>query len=271
MTQYYHQGVVCRLIGFDFLVPLGVEMLRPGENEVSAAKRLLERLVDSYGRFFDAVVADGAYLQAPFIDLCRERGKHVVAVLKDNNPALLADARALFQDQPPQTVHENEGLRIAYWDVEGLTSGEAAIHHPLRVVHTEERQTQRQRIDRHWVQSTTERSWWWATTIPQDIMPMRQIAQVGHGRWGIENECFNQLSAHWSLDHCFYHQPAAILNFILTGLIAFVLLEAFYRLHLKPSVRERFTLKALAQELLLSLPGALAPKAPWLDGAPRPP
>jgi hypothetical protein len=245
-------------------------MLQPGEGEASGAKRLLEGILDSYDRFFDAVVVDGIYLNAPFIDFCRERGKHVVAVLKENNPALLADAKAIFKDQAAHKVAEEEGRTIRYWDVEGLRSGVAAIHHPLRVVHTEEHETKRQRIDRQWVQKTSDHSWYWATTIRQDIMPMRQIAQVGHGRWGIENECFNQLSAHWSLDHCFHHQPVAIINFVLTCLIAFVLVQIFYRLNLKPPMRERYALKALAGELFLALSAMAGGKAPWLDRPPGP-
>ena len=58
VTEYYHRGVVCHLIGFDLALPLDVEMIRPGEDEVGAAKRLLERVFRDYARFFDAVVGD---------------------------------------------------------------------------------------------------------------------------------------------------------------------------------------------------------------------
>jgi hypothetical protein len=258
---------VARLVGFDFLVPLGVEMIAPGEGEVTAAKRLLK----SYDRFFDAVLADGIYLQGPFVDFCRECGKHVLVVLKDNNPALLGDARAIFEARAPEQTREKEGLTIRYWDVEGLQSGEAAANHPLRVVHTEEREAKRQRIGGQWLEETTEHNWWWATTIPQSLMPVRQIADAGHRRWGIENECFNQLSTHWALDHCFHHEPVAINNFILTCMIAFVLVESFYRLNLKFALRARFTLIAITQEILLGLTRMIGQKAPWLDPAPRPP
>ena len=68
--EYYHRGVVCHLIGFDMAVPLDVEMLRPGEGEIVAAKRLLQRVILDYGRFFDAVVGDALYLEAPFFNFC---------------------------------------------------------------------------------------------------------------------------------------------------------------------------------------------------------
>ncbi len=41
VTEYYHQGAVCHLIGQDLALVLDVELLRPGEGEETAAKRLL--------------------------------------------------------------------------------------------------------------------------------------------------------------------------------------------------------------------------------------
>jgi len=48
-------------------VPLDIELIRPGEGEVIAAKRLLERVLQRYGRFFDAVIGDALYLEAPLL------------------------------------------------------------------------------------------------------------------------------------------------------------------------------------------------------------
>jgi hypothetical protein len=56
VTDYYHQGLVCHLIGQDIALVLDVELLRPGEGEETAAKRLLKRVFTNYPRFFDVVV-----------------------------------------------------------------------------------------------------------------------------------------------------------------------------------------------------------------------
>jgi len=96
VIEYYHRAVVCHLIGFDLSVPLDAEPIGPGEGEVVAAERLLQRVFDRYCRFFDVVVADGLYLQSPFLNFCLQRGKHVIAVLKANNSSLLEDAKGLF-------------------------------------------------------------------------------------------------------------------------------------------------------------------------------
>ena len=70
VTEYFHQGVVCHLIGQDLALVLDVELLRPGEGEETAAKRLLERVFTHYPRFFDVVAADALYFDAPFINFC---------------------------------------------------------------------------------------------------------------------------------------------------------------------------------------------------------
>jgi len=45
--------VACHLTGLDLALPLDVELLRPGEGEETAARRLLERVLINYSRFFD--------------------------------------------------------------------------------------------------------------------------------------------------------------------------------------------------------------------------
>ena len=43
VTEYYHRGAVCHLIAQDLALVLDVELLRPGEGEETAAKRLLSQ------------------------------------------------------------------------------------------------------------------------------------------------------------------------------------------------------------------------------------
>lgn len=99
---------------------------------------------------------------------------------------------------------------------------------PLRVLHTEETQNKRERIAGEWVKKSVTAQWWWATTISASLLPSNGLWQAAHHRWDIENDLFNTLSTHWSLDHCFKHDPVAILNFTLTLLITFVLIQSFF-------------------------------------------
>ena len=253
--------MVCHLIGLDLALPLDLEMIRNGEGEVVAAKRLLERVFEHYARFFDVVVGDALYLEGPFFRYCLNHGKDVLAVLKGNNPALLEDARAVFDEMTPQVKHRDKGT-IRFWDSEGFTSSEN-ISAPLRVLHTEETEAKRKRIGGQWVTTTETSSWYWATTLPKTRCPTSVLWKAGHHRWDIENGNFNTLRRDWALNHCFKHDPVAIVNFILTLFIAFVLLQSFYHRNLKPQLRYIFnTLIRIADELHADLTrGNL--HAPW--------
>jgi hypothetical protein len=252
VTEYYHRGVVCHLIGQQLAIPLDVELQRPGEGEVPAAKRLLERVFANYRRYFDAVVGDGLYLEAPFINFCREHHKHVVVVVKGEQRLLFQDAQGLFSQRSPNGQWSERRRTVQYWDDEGFTSCEG-VAEPLRVLHTLETERRRERIARQWKQTEQTSSWYWATTFSQRQLSAREFWRAGHWRWDIENDCFNSTSTHWGLDHVFKHEPTAIVNFVLTLFLAFVLLQCFWRRNLKPPLRDCFTLIGLGAELYAAL------------------
>lgn len=252
--------MVAHLIGFELPVILDIEMIKPGESEIVAARRLFERLVRDYNRFFDAIVGDALYWEGPLAQLCRKHNKHLLAVLKNNNPALLSQARKRLQGCPDhQTTDGKRAVQL--WDNEHFASG--AIDEPFRVVHALEQWTRRQRVGGKWVTKQESAEWFWATTIPRKFLPARQVAQAGHQRWHIENRVFNALSTHWGLDHCFRHDPVAILNFVLILFIAFTMLQCFYQLNMKPARRQRLTLIAVAAELLQGIIAATARQIAW--------
>jgi DDE family transposase len=238
---------VAHLVGHELSIPLDMEPIRPGEGEVVAARRLLARVFDRYGRFFDAVLGDGLYLEAPFFNFCWEHKKHVVAVLKGDHRLLLQDAAGLFAQRPPD-VWNDKRTTIQFWDDEGFTSCEG-IQPALRVLHTVETEVKRERVARQWREKTEVHNWWWATTIPRAQLDTRRLWRAGHSRWDIENDDFNTLSTHWSLNHCFKHDPQAIVNFVLTLFVVFILLQSFYRGNLKPTRRTGLTLIALGDQL----------------------
>ena len=252
VTEYYHRGAVCHLIGQDLAIPLDVELQRPGEGEVSAAKRLLERVFANYSRYFDAVVGDGLYLEAPFINFCLEHHKHIVVVVKGDQRLLLQDAQGLFSQRAPDGQWTEGRRTIQYWDDEGFTSC-AGVSQPLRVLHTVETVQSRERIARQWKETAKTSAWYWATSFSQRQFPVRKFWQAGHWRWDIENDCFNTTSTHWGLDHVFKHEPTAIVNFVLTLFLAFVLLQCFWQRNLKSPLRDHFTLIGLAAELYAAL------------------
>lgn len=263
VTEYYHRGVVCHLAGYDLALPLDMELQLPGEGEEAAAKRLLERVFAMYPRFIDVVTGDALYFDAPFINFCLDHHKHVIVVIKGDQRLLLQDARQLFAQRTPGEW--TEGSRsVRYWDEEGFTSCEG-VKAPLRVLQTEE-------TVRHWDQIRQQQkeetsSWCWGTTLSKTQFTTRLLYQAGHARWDIENDCFNTLSTHFSLDHCFKHEVNAIINFVLTAFIAYVLLQCFWIRNLKPAIRRTIgSLIGLADELYRDLGPDC--RAPWLAQPP---
>jgi hypothetical protein len=260
VVEYYHQGVVCHLIGHDLAVPLDVELLRPGEGEETAAKRLLERVFANYPRYFDVVSGDALYFDAPFINFCLEHKKHALVVVKGDHRLLLQDAQGLFAQQPGQLWQDGRRA-VRYWDAEGFTTAEG-VNKPLRVVHTQETVRRRERVAGQWRKTEETSTWYWATTLTGRQLSTRRVWQAGHGRWDVENDCFDTLSMHWGLDHCFKHEAAAIVNFVLTLFLAYVLLQCFWRRNVKGPLRQKIgTLLNLAEELRRGLGAEV--RAPW--------
>jgi hypothetical protein len=268
VTEYYHQGVVCHLIGQELALVLDVELLRPGEGEETAAKRLLERVFTNYPRFFDVVVADALYFDAPFINFCRDHHKHVIVTAKGENRLLVQDAAGLFAEQPPgRWVDDHAKRTVRFWDEEGFTSCEG-VKPPLRFLRTEETVHKRERIAGQWQETDETTTWSWATTLTKAQLSTRGLWRCGHGRWDIENDCFNTLATHWGLNHCFKHTAQAIVNFLLTSFVVYALLQSFWLRNLKPALRAGLTLIALARELDRGLVGC---PAPWSGGLARAP
>jgi hypothetical protein len=268
VTEYYHQGVVCHLIGQDLALVLDVELLRPGEGEGTAAKRLLERVFTDHPRFFDVVVGDALYFDAPFINFCLGHHKQVIVTAKGEHRLLVQDAAGLFALQEPGRWVDPKGRRtVRFWDEEGFTSCEG-VRRPLRLLRTEETVRKRERVAGQWQETEETTTWSWATTLTKAQMSPRGLWRCGHARWEIENDCFNALAAHWGLDHCFKHSAAAIVNFLLTGFLVYALLQSFWRRNLKPAAWAGLTLIGLARELDRGLVGCRAPWAGQLARAP---
>ena len=96
-VQYYHRAVGCQIVNSPVKPFLAIEWLQPGEGEETAALRLLNRIGDLYGsRFFDILLLDALYAQAPVLQLAEQIGWDLVISLKQNLPDLYRSAIRLF-------------------------------------------------------------------------------------------------------------------------------------------------------------------------------
>ena len=80
--QYYHRAVACQIVSSPVKAVLAMEWLQPGETEDAAALRLLHKLPELYGsRFFDILLLDALYAQAPVLQCADEHGWDLVISL----------------------------------------------------------------------------------------------------------------------------------------------------------------------------------------------
>jgi hypothetical protein len=260
-TQYYHRHVSLQLVGADWTLLLDAEPQRPGEDEVAAALRLLERVLASYPRAFELVVADGLYADPRVFNLVYPRGKDVLAVLKDNHPALLEDARGLLATLAP-TSGRYRTRTCQWWDLSGFTTW-PQVAAPIRVVRSVETWSVQRQRDGQVEPRQTE--WFWVTTLAPTRAPTAAVVQLGHARWAIENAGFNELVTRWHADHVYRHEPTALLVFTLLALLCLNVFLMFYRRDLKPAARQAASRLHVARQVtaeLYSLRAMASPRAP---------
>jgi len=247
--QYYHREVLAMLSLERFPLLLDIEAQRPGENEVGAAFRLLERVLRCYPRAFQVVLGDALYLQAPVFEFLLAHRKDGIAVLKDETRDLFEDVQGLFAlEKPVVEVSGRTERRI--WDISGLESWES-LGRKIRVVRSLESKTiTRQRTGQEEKQAS---DWIWATTLPQEKASASQIIQHGHDRWLIENRGLNEMVTYWSANHVYRHHPTAIIAFLLTLMFVLNLFRAFLSLNIKPVRRKRHTELYFARLLFAGL------------------
>ena len=238
-TQYYHRIVVFQLLGERFRLLLDAELVKNGDDEVGAAKRMMERVLRRFPRSFDILTGDALYAQAPVLNLLRTHGKDAVMVLKDERRDLLVDAEALFRTQQPRIVRQGP-TTFHHWDIEGFTSW-TGLEHPVRVVRSLESAQVRERLGNRWAYSVRTHSWTWVTTLSQKQVPTSSIVRFGHARWQIENQGFNEIVTSWHADHSFHHHPVSLMVVWLILFITHAVFHCFVTRNLKPQLRQNHT------------------------------
>lgn len=290
--QYYHRAVGCQIVSSPVKTFLALEWLQPGESEDKAALRLLDKLPELYGsRFFEILLLDALYAQAPVFQCAAKMGWDLVVSLKQNQRELYQSAVGLFNRRPADRNSTERCHGKTYqsqiWDTSGLPFS-ADYPQPVRVVRSEETLTQNHYRRGKLEPETTTHEWLWITTLEAPAFSPELVRRLGHDRWKQENNGWNDLTQNWAFKHGFLHacrhrpQTAAqngerrpVLNRGLAAvtlilLLAFTLCAAFTHCHSKLVRRYRLSTLEVARQLRCSLsklpPNIRAPDCP----APKP-
>ena len=134
VREYYHQAVALTWVSGEGSVVIGWERLAPGEGELTAALRLLARLLPRLRHSLDVILGDARSGCRPFFELVGGTGLHALAI-SSGNTELDSEMDLLVATEPPRLVR---GLDIAVWELES-EAWQADLHRTLRVIHCERR------------------------------------------------------------------------------------------------------------------------------------
>ncbi len=187
-----------------------------------------------------------------------DRGKDVLAVLKENQPGVLEDARGVLKEVVP-SVKDGPRFRRQWWDAEGFRFPNLDRH--VRVVRSHEINAVHRRLTDE--DEECESDWYWVTTLPAAKASTAAVVELGHRRSAIENEGLNQTTNFWHADHVYKHDATAILGFWLLCMIAFNVFQAFFFKNLQPERRaaasRAHVARQICAELYVALPSSRSP------------
>ena len=211
--------------------------------------RLVGRVVQNYPLAFDVVAGDALYAHAPFFECVLELSKDVLAVLKDERRSILQDAQGLLEYIEP-TRTQNGRQRRCTWDAEGFRSW-SSLNRLVRVVRSVETSTVRRQLDNQ--EETLVSDWMWVSTLSSSRASTNAVVDLGHSRWDIENQGFNEAANQWHSDHVYRRHPIAILAYWLLTMLVINVFRAFYLRNLKPHRRRDISMLHIARRLAAEL------------------
>lgn len=257
--QYYHRNVTAQLVCRNWSMLLDAEPQKSGEGEQTAATRLYERVVKQYPRAFDVVLTDGLYCNAPFVNSVVDSGKDIVVVLKDDRRNLFKDARYALDGTQSSCTFDDGRTRRECWDINGLKLD--GVDELVRVVESKETKTISRQLSKGKA-SQESASWMWVTTLSPVKARTETVVCLGHSRWSIENQGFNELVNRWHSDHIYKHDSTAIINFWLICMMAYNLFLCFFQRNLKPILRSKRSMLQIARMMQAELYIVLEPAHP---------
>ena len=217
VPEYYHQAVALVWVNGPIPFVLGWELLAPGEGELTAALRLLQRLLPRLRQSLDLILGDALYCCRPFFRTVCGAGLEGLAISSEETE-MDEEMDLLRKTDPPRTV---PGLEVAVWEMES-EAWHQDLQRTLRVIHCERRsEAPPWKHERKQLRVVT--------SVPVAILPAGQGWKVGRSRWRIENGTFNRLTRDYSLTHNYHHAVAALVALLAMRSFACFLTQAYWR------------------------------------------
>lgn len=231
-------GVELFAVGSNPHLILGQDMLDPrdgaekDEGELTGGKRLIETLYSQQGHFVDVIVADGLYLNVPFLRVVLKCHMEAVIRLKDERRLIFQDAEKLFgSGEGKKEPLYREGKKIDCWNMDGFEL--EGLQEELRVARYREKN-----------EKTGQEKWVWLVTTSKEI-DYKILWKMMHKRWDIEENAFHQLKTYYHADHCYCHEAVEVVFLLM--LIAFNIRELYLYRRIHGFERSKITRKSVTQ------------------------
>lgn len=239
VPEYYHQAVALVWVSGSIPFVLGWELLGPGEGELTAALRLLQRLLPRLRHSVDLILGDALYGCRPFFQTVGAAGLEALAV-SSGQTEMDAESELLRQTDPPRRV---PGVEVDVWEMES-EAWRQDLQRPLRVIHGQRRyEAPAWKHERQQLRVMT--------TIPVAILPAGQGWKVGRSRWRIENGLFNVLTRDYALTHNYHHAVTALVALLAMRSFACFLVQAYWHYATARSARAPARFVRWFQQILI--------------------
>ena len=215
----HHKLSLLSVVGGVLQLPVDLEPYGPGDSELAASLRVLDRGVAALGpRFAQYVLGDGLYANAPFLQAVGDRGLRAVVRLKANLPTLFAAARARFEGTPPGGTFEDHGDRVEVWDADDFDPWEGLRWPTVRVLRYRQTHPDGTVVEAYWLTDFSARR-----------VSSQTLYRLAKRRWTIENQGFNDSKTRYGLNHVPHHHANSLLiHWLLVALT--LTLERLFRL-----------------------------------------
>lgn len=249
VTEYYHKYVVCQIILCSVPAIIDLEPVMPGEGELTAAKRMIKRILQEQSSRVEVFCFDALYLDSGLLNMLEQKNKYWITVLKQENRDAYKEIDRLLPSTKPIKM-ELDRRRVTLWDMHELVAWDN-LDKPFRAVISDEKQYQWRinPITRKKEKAVIVSQWRWLTNMPSECSA-KMIYHFGHARWNIENRGFHDLATNCRFDHPFHHHPTALLAMMWIIVIAFNLFYTFFKKNLKPQLRAKIQTRMQLAELI---------------------
>jgi hypothetical protein len=260
--QYHEDIVAACYVGRHPNLVLGLERVKRGEGETSAAHRLLKELYLRHNRYADIITLDSLYAKPPIINAILDQNMIAVIRVKQQNYHIIRDAEGLFAGRKPDfsaalslnsswyldddTSGRKYYYRVRIWDSSGFESW-SKVETPLRVLRIEEARVSHtgnilsEPVVTHLV-----------TTADEATVPTETLWRILHRRWDIENKVFHDLKKYWGFGHNYHHDSTAFMVMLQLALIAMNLTFLFYHRRLPDSFKKQNSLLSLREMIKIT-------------------